>query len=52
MKMAKKKYEVPALEIIQLQANISVMIADSFHDSGGFGSMPGRRPSTPTVPAF
>jgi hypothetical protein len=36
MKMAKKKYEVPALEIIQLQANIAVMIADSYHDGGGF----------------
>jgi len=41
MKMAKKKYEVPALEIIQLQANIAVMIADSYHD-GGF-SAPERR---------
>jgi hypothetical protein len=44
MKMAKKKYEVPALEIIQLHTNIAVMIADSYHD-GHFA--PERRP-----PAF
>jgi hypothetical protein len=45
MKMAKKKYVVPALEIIQLQANIAVMIADSYHDGGvGGGYAPERRP--------
>jgi hypothetical protein len=44
MKMAKKKYEVPALEIIQLQVNIAVMIADSNHDGGVGGGAPERRP--------
>ena len=43
MKMAKKKYVVPALEIIQLQANITVMIADSYHDGGISGFAPKRR---------
>ena len=36
MTMTKKKYEIPAVEIIQLHTNIAVMIADSYHDGGGF----------------